>query len=488
MKHIIVSDTSDIKILGSIPAEFMDARQYLEPSQLAGERGVRIYNMCKSYRYQSSGYYVSLLAEARGHRAIPDATTIQDLKTPTVVRVLTEELEEIIDKTLGGLKSERFDLSIYFGQSMARKHERIARELFAIFQAPLLQAKFIKEKKWLLYSLQAISLKDVPANHRDALEGMARPFFERKRHVSRKTQKTGFDLAILVNAEEKHPPSNAKALANFMEAFEDAGFLPEQITKEDAGEIGEYDALFIRETTSVNHHTYRLSRRAKAEGLVVIDDPDSILRCANKIYLSESLSKAKVATPQTVIVHKKNLVEAAKVAGMPCVLKLPDSSFSVGVIMVESVEEFKMEALKLLETSDLILAQSFLSSEFDWRIGVLDKRPIYACKYYMAKDHWQIYNWSADGFEDQNGNTETLPIRLAPDFIVRAALKASNLIGDGLYGVDIKEVDGAAYVIEVNDNPNIDAGIEDEVLKGDLYRLIAQSFSNRVLAKRGLIG
>ena len=45
------------------------------------------------------------------------------------------------------------------------------------------------------------------------------------------------------------------------------------------------------------------------------------------------------------------------------------------------------------------------------------------------------------------------------------ALLAANLIGDGLYGVDMKMTARGPVVIEVNDNPNIDAGAEDSVLR-----------------------
>ena len=60
----------------------------------------------------------------------------------------------------------------------------------------------------------------------------------------------------------------------------------------------EFDALFIRETTLVNHHTYRFARRAASEGLVVIDDPESILKCTNKVFLAELLSRHKMPMPQ----------------------------------------------------------------------------------------------------------------------------------------------------------------------------------------------
>jgi hypothetical protein len=36
------------------------------------------------------------------------------------------------------------------------------------------------------------------------------------------------------------------------------------------------------------------------------------------------------------------------------------------------------------------------------------------------------------------------------------------------------------FVIEVNDNPNIDAGVEDAVLKDDLYRLVMQNLIRRI--------
>ena len=78
------------------------------------------------------------------------------------------------------------------------------------------------------------------------------------------------------------------------------------------------------------------------------------------------------------------------------------------------------------------------------------------------------------------GKLETVPVELAPRRAVQAALKAANLVGDGLYGVDVKESNGGFFVIEVNDNPNLDAGCEDAVLKDELYRRIMSVFLNRI--------
>ena len=47
-----------------------------------------------------------------------------------------------------------------------------------------------------------------------------------------------------------------------MKAAESLAIRPELIDRDDYGRLAEFDALFIRETTYVNHHTYRFARRA----------------------------------------------------------------------------------------------------------------------------------------------------------------------------------------------------------------------------------
>ncbi len=64
-------------------------------------------------------------------------------------------------------------------------------------------------------------------------------------------------------------------------------------------------------------------------------------------------------------------------------------------------------------------------------------------------------------------------------------MKAASLIGDGLYGVDIKPVDGRLLVMEINDNPNVDAGIEDAVIKDALYDEVMRWFRTRLDARGG---
>jgi len=243
--------------------------------------------------------------------------------------------------------------------------------------------------------------------------------------------------------------------------------------------------LFIRETTAIDHHTYRLASRAENMGLVVIDDPASILRCCNKVYLHDAFSYQKVPSLLTQVVNNKNkkmLDEIEQNFSYPLVLKMPEGSFSRGVFKINNRQELKQQMIELFKESALVLVQEYLYTEFDWRIGVLNGRAIYACKYLMARNHWQIYNHNVK--KHFSGGFETLPTFEVPKVVLDAAIKASNIIGQGLYGVDIKEVGNHAYVIEVNDNPSIDHGVEDNYLGDELYMLIMSEFQRR-LEQRG---
>ena len=72
------------------------ARAYLTDPAYAEGRSVKVFNLCKSYRYQSLGYYVSLLAEARGHKPLPRVGAIEDLQSRDLVQLLTSGLDELV--------------------------------------------------------------------------------------------------------------------------------------------------------------------------------------------------------------------------------------------------------------------------------------------------------------------------------------------------------------------------------------------------------
>lgn len=480
MRHfIVVSNPKDWR-LDIKGVEVVSAKSYLTKEVYSSIHNAKVYNLCRSYRYQSTGYYVSLLASARGHKPFPGVLAIQDLKSQTIVRIISDELDNLIQASLKPIQGDRFILSIYFGKNLAKRYDKLSYRLFLQFPAPLLRAQFLrKNEDWILKSIHPIPARDIPETHRPFISEVAQEFFTKRRSTVPR-RKTRYDLAILVNPEESLPPSDEKALSRFVRAAEKLEFHVERITREDYGRINEFDALFIRETTSVNHHTYRFARRAAAEGLVVVDDPESILKCTNKVYLAELLKKKKVPAPETVILHPGNFDEIQSHLDFPVILKQPDSSFSQGVTKAKNFHEFEKQSKLLFEKSDLVIAQEFIPTDFDWRVGIINQKPLYVCKYFMARKHWQIYERSEKG-KTYSGRAETLSVSETPKEIIEIALKAANLIGNGLYGVDLKQKDGQIYVIEINDNPSIDSGYEDFILEDELYTTIITELLRRIV-------
>jgi glutathione synthase/RimK-type ligase-like ATP-grasp enzyme len=251
------------------------------------------------------------------------------------------------------------------------------------------------------------------------------------------------------------------------------------LTRKQLAELAEYDGLFIRATTSINDYTYRFARRALQEGMPVIDDPASMIRCTNKVYLDELLRARGVPVPRTVMLAEgEDLKKAEAAFGFPMVVKIPDGSFSRGVHKVEDFAGLKALTDRLFEDTDLLLAQEFMPTDFDWRVGVLDGEPLFVCQYQMARGHWQIIKHGPNGAKE--GGFRTLALGDAPEKVISVALEAARAIGAGLYGVDIKEARGQVAVIEVNDNPNIEHGVEDLVAKDELWSRLLQWFIKRI--------
>ncbi|MBK7652430.1 MAG: hypothetical protein IPJ20_19280 [Flammeovirgaceae bacterium] len=84
----------------------------------------------------------------------------------------------------------------------------------------------------------------------------------------------------------------------------------------------------------------------------------------------------------------------------------------------------------MFEKSDLLIAQEFLPTSFDWRVGVIDGQVIYVCKYFMATKHWQIVNWNAKE-QSRDGDVECIAIDQAPSGFGKQPLRQPCLLVKG---------------------------------------------------------
>jgi len=484
-QHVIIvqkpADRSWAAKMGTV----VTARDYITGAEKFGTKQTRVINLSDEFEYLDLGYYCSLLAEARGHNVIPTVETILDLSRKTLYQVALPELNAALRKDIEKLPKppkSGFSLTMCFGQAYDGRFGGFARRVFDRFRCPLLRVQVALEERWQVKAIEAITPTDLSPHEFEyfvaALENYTRAHWR----TPKVKAPPRYSLAILQNPREAMPPSNREALKKFVALGPPLGLGVEMIESKDFLRLGEYDALFIRETTALDNHTYRFAKKARHEGLVVIDDPISILRCTNKVYLAELLQAQHLATPKTIIVDRQNLLAAEETLGYPMVLKIPDGSFSRGVFRAEKHDEMIELSRKLFQRSDVILAQQYMYTEFDWRVGVLNKQPLYASQYFMSRKHWQVVKHGPNG-RSVEGGFKTIAVEEAPKEVVSLALRAAGLIGDGLYGVDLKQTKDGVYIIEINDNPSIDRGVEDTVLKDDLYLAILKDFLRRIEAR-----
>ena len=156
-----------------------------------------------------------MLAEARGHKVIPKAKAILDMRSRSMVKVLSRDLEGVMQSALADVPENVFTLSVYFGRNVEKRYDKLAHELNKVFQAPLFRARFMRSDKWELRSLRTIPMSEIPDEHHEDLEVFAEAYFGRRRYDPERVDTSKYDLAILVNPEDTAVPSNKRAIVKF---------------------------------------------------------------------------------------------------------------------------------------------------------------------------------------------------------------------------------------------------------------------------------
>lgn len=483
---ILVENVGDVQQYET-PHKVLRARDYLTNPNLFTGRRPNIINLARSYSYQSEGYYASLLAEARRHRVAPAVQSMVELSQKSLYAHALPELDAALQKDLEGGAQRSEKLTVCFTRANAPGYDRFSKLLFDWFRTPAIEVTIAAAGA----AKPTIQMLRILPPHR--LKGDERRFFldaleshTRRRWTAPKARASAkWSLAVLLDPKEGTPPSEPASIKKFAAVAERMGVEVEPLYPNDLASLAEFDALFIRATTAIDNFTYRFARRAEQEGMPVIDDTSSMIRCTNKVYLKELLDNAKIAAPRTEIIDEKTSAkELFAMLGAPVVLKAPDGSFSRSVHKASTVAEFEEKAKILFKDTALILAQEYMPTEFDWRVGVLGGEPLFACQYKMARGHWQILKHTANG-ATRSGAAMAIPLDQAPREVIDAAVKSARLIGDGLYGIDLKQTDRGVFVIEINDNPNLDTEYEGAVLKDELWRRIIAWFAQRLERRMG---
>lgn len=514
--------------------DIVAADRYLEGDETTLVEGVTVVNLCRSYAYLSRGYYVSLIAEARRQRVLPPLEAVEGANDPfTYFRALQEAgvrtvgyrlepgrrllprrlalgagtaelVEETLDPGAGGAASELesgptsaavasgqrihlesaadtwLDVTSAFGFVRDRRFRHISAAIYRVYPFPLLRFRlFGGADGWRLGRIQPLPVPQAGGEEVALLaERLARG--PTALAASGAPPPRHHRLAVLYDAADPTSPSDEDTLDKLARVAAKKGLLVERIGKEDLARLAVYDALFIRTVTALNHISFTFAQTAASLGIPVIDDPASILKCSNKIFLYELFRKHGLPIPETTVLSPRNWRREVQPLGWPVVLKVPDGTFSLAVKRAASEEELEGLLKELFKQTPLLLAQRFTPSDFDWRVGLLEGRPIWAARYHMAPGHWQIARQA--GTTTRYGKVEAVPLADVPAEVMELSVACAALIGDGLYGVDLKETADGPVLIEINDNPNLDAGYEDAAEGDRPYEALVDAFLRRIEA------
>ncbi|MCW8955738.1 MAG: RimK-like ATPgrasp N-terminal domain-containing protein, partial [Gammaproteobacteria bacterium] len=205
--------------------EYLDSNYTMDTDKTQG-KGIRlrIINLCRNNRYLSAGYYCSLLAEARGHGVIPSVRTLNDLSQRSLYRLELNYMPALLlKKPPPSADDKQLKVFSFFGTTIDPQYSELARKLFELFPCPVLEITLRYDKGWKVDMLNIRSHNILNDADETAFAKALDDFSHKVWHKKRSKKQFRYDLAILIDPDEKLPPSNKSALKRFIAAGKSLG-------------------------------------------------------------------------------------------------------------------------------------------------------------------------------------------------------------------------------------------------------------------------
>ena len=180
-----------------------------------------------------------------------------------MVRLVSDDLDELIQQSLAPIQSPTFVLASISAATWPSGTTGCACICSTCSSRRCCAATFSENGKWQLRSIATISASEVPESHWPFVVQVATEHFAGRRVAHTPPAPTPLRPGDPRQPKETDPPSNEQALQRFVKAAESLGIEAEIVDRDDYARLAEFDALFIRETTAVNHHTYRFAPRGR---------------------------------------------------------------------------------------------------------------------------------------------------------------------------------------------------------------------------------
>ena len=237
-------------------------------------------------------------------------------------------------------------------------------------------------------------------------------------------------------------------------------------------QLSDYDAVLPRVGASITYFGTAVVRQFEQMDVYTPNTANGIANSRDKLRATQILSRHDIGMPATTFVRDKADVLPAieLVGGAPVVIKLLEGTQGIGVILApdKKVAEAIIETLQ--STKQNVLIQQFIaeSKGRDIRALVVGDRVVGAMRRTAQGDEFRSN-------VHRGGSVEA--VELSAEY-ERTAVRAAQIMGLRVAGVDMLEGNDGPLVMEVNSSPGLE-GIE-RATELDIAGAIIDHIDNQV--------
>jgi ribosomal protein S6--L-glutamate ligase len=213
------------------------------------------------------------------------------------------------------------------------------------------------------------------------------------------------------------------------------------------------DLALPRIGASVTTHGLHVVRQLEAQGVTLINGSTAIEQSRDKLRALQKLATAKVPVPRTVLARGGKHLDAlvAQVGGLPAILKMLRGTQGVGVMIAHTMAEVESILGTLWDLKQEILLQEFVAEAkgSDLRALVVGERVVGAMRREAKTGEFRSNL-------HRGGAGKAIVLEPAVEAI---AVRAAQVLGLEVAGVDLLESSSGPKVVEVNSSPGFE-GLE----------------------------
>ncbi len=217
--------------------------------------------------------------------------------------------------------------------------------------------------------------------------------------------------------------------------------------------LSDYDAVLPRIGASITYYGTAVVRQFQEMDVFCANNANGITNSRDKLRSLQILSRHHIGIPRTTFVRDKKDVLAAieRVGGAPVVIKLIEGTQGIGVLLAETVNAAESIIELLQSQKQNVLIQKFVaeSKGKDIRAFVVGDRVVAAMRRVAQGQEFRSN-------VHRGGVAEAVDL---PQEYVETAVRAAQILGLQVAGVDMLEGKDGPQIMEVNSSPGLE-GIE----------------------------